>query len=110
MVPVTVSVELDTFPAGQRTMYFPGEHASEMDFQTLKGREGPGKNQGPGERTGCRPLFLARGSRARRAKPMPKNGFLRGDSGQCSTCVALRLALAETPPICSEGENTDQAS
>lgn len=38
MVPVTVSVELDTFPAGQRTMYFPGEHASEMDFQTLKGR------------------------------------------------------------------------
>ena len=37
-VPVTVSMELDTFPAVQRTMRFPGDHTSQQVSHPRKGR------------------------------------------------------------------------
>ena len=96
-VPVTVSVELDAFPAVQSTAHFPGDHTSQQVSHLAKAQYS-GKKEGSGARTGCRPLLRAWWSGFGSAGPTPTDRFSCGESGLSSVWAPKRLALAETRP------------
>ena len=71
--------------------------------------ECPGKNQGPGSGTECRPRSMPGGAGSA-GETHAHRRFSRGESGLRSTWVAESLALAETPGPCPEAADLDQAA